>query len=222
MVGGPFPKDPTLEIERSLFAEGRRTVAGVDEAGRGPLAGPVVAAAIRLSPEDCARLETLGLRDSKLLSARRREELYETLQVTADIGVSVVGAATIDRIGIAAANHRAMCRAVARLREAPDFVLVDGSGLPDWDVPCRAVVAADRRCLSVAAASIVAKVTRDRIMTELDLLYPGYGFAQHKGYSTGLHLERLRAIGPSPVHRRSFAPMRLTGAGEVGSGDLAA
>jgi ribonuclease HII len=212
--------EPTLNLERALLADGHRRITGVDEAGRGPLAGPVVAAAVQVAPEDWARLATLGVRDSKLLSPQRREALFAELRTLADIGVSVIAAEAVDRLGIAVATYLAMRRAVARLDRAPEFALVDGNRLPDWDQPSRAVVAADRTCLSVAAASVVAKVTRDRIMCELDCLYPGYGFARHKGYGTEGHLERLAALGPSPIHRRSFAPVRLCAA--LGTPQLAA
>jgi ribonuclease HII len=191
--------------ERALRARGIFLVAGVDEAGRGPLAGPVVAAAVIL-PDDCT-LE--GLDDSKKLSAKKREYFHAMLTVRADIhwGIGQAEVAEIDRLNILRATHLAMARAVAALPRKPDHALVDGLPVRGLTVPHTTLVAGDTLSLSIAAASIMAKVTRDRLMTALDAEYPQYGFARHKGYGVREHLEALRSHGPSPVHRRSFQPV---------------
>jgi ribonuclease HII len=191
--------------ERALRARGIFLVAGVDEAGRGPLAGPVVAAAVIL-PDDCT-LE--GLDDSKKLSAKKREYFHAMLTVRADIhwGIGQAEVAEIDRLNILRATHLAMARAVAALPRKPDHALVDGLPVRGLTVPHTTLVAGDTLSLSIAAASIMAKVTRDRLMTALDAQYPQYGFARHKGYGVREHLEALRSHGPSPVHRRSFQPV---------------
>ena len=191
--------------ERRLRAEGLRLIAGVDEAGRGPLAGPVVAAAA-VVPIPC-RLP--GLADSKLLSAGQRERLFELIQRRAiSIGIGVADVRMVDRLNVLRATHFAMRQAIAQLDPEPELALVDGRGLPEAPVPQRGVVRGDRLCGSIAAASIVAKVVRDRLMAELDERYPEYGFGQHKGYATPYHLARLRELGPCPEHRMSFAPVR--------------
>ena len=191
--------------ERALRARGIFLVAGVDEAGRGPLAGPVVAAAVIL-PDDCT-LE--GLNDSKKLTAKKREHFHAMLTVRADIhwAIGQADVAEIDRLNILRATHLAMARAVAALPRKPDHALVDGLPVRGLPVPHTALVAGDTLSLSIAAASIIAKVTRDRLMTALDAEYPQYGFARHKGYGVREHLEALRSHGPSPVHRRSFQPV---------------
>jgi ribonuclease HII len=191
--------------ERALHARGIFLVAGVDEAGRGPLAGPVVAAAVIL-PADCT-LE--GLDDSKKLTAKKREHFHAVLTVRADIhwGIGQADVAEIDRLNILRATHLAMVRAVEALPRKPGHALVDGLPVRGLPVPHTAVVAGDTLSLSIAAASIMAKVTRDRLMIALDAEYPQYGFARHKGYGVREHLEALRSHGPSPVHRRSFQPV---------------
>jgi ribonuclease HII len=191
--------------ERALHARGIFLVAGVDEAGRGPLAGPVVAAAVIL-PDDCT-LE--GLDDSKKLTAKKREHFHAVLTVRADIhwGIGQADVAEIDRLNILRATHLAMVRAVEALPRKPGHALVDGLPVRGLPVPHTAVVAGDTLSLSIAAASIMAKVTRDRLMIALDAEYPQYGFARHKGYGVREHLEALRSHGPSPVHRRSFQPV---------------
>jgi ribonuclease HII len=179
-------------------------VAGVDEAGRGPLAGPVVAAAVILDP---AR-PIAGLRDSKALSPQRRAALAAVIRERSlawAVGVSDV--AEIDVINILQATLRAMRRAVTALAVTPGEVLVDGNVLPRLDCPARAIVKGDRDVVAISAASIIAKTTRDAMLDDLDGLYPGYGFAQHKGYPTAAHLAALARLGPCPVHRRSFAPV---------------
>ena len=192
---------PDMSFETEARASGFLHVAGVDEAGRGPLAGPVVAGAAIL-PEHLEGLP--GLNDSKQLTAAKREALFAALLERADVHCSVGIASTeeIDRLNILRATHLAMARAVEGLSLRPDFCLVDG--LP---VPHRAIVKGDGRSLSIAAASVLAKVTRDRMMTEADAEFPQYGFAKHKGYGTKVHMEALRKHGPCPLHRRSFAPV---------------
>lgn len=187
--------------------------AGVDEAGRGPLAGPVVAAAVIL--DELHPIQ--GLRDSKQLTERRREHLYEEIRAKA-LCCSVAEASVdeIDRLNILQATLLAMQRAVQGLRLRPHGVLVDGNRLPVLDVPCEAVVQGDAKVTAIAAASILAKVHRDRLCADLDVRYPAYGFATHKGYSTAMHLAALREHGACPQHRRSFAPVAaVLGLGQV-------
>ena len=185
-------------------AAGRR-IAGVDEAGRGPLAGPVVAAAVILDP---AR-PIPGIDDSKLLSPQRREALDAEIRARA-VGWAIAraGVEVIDAINVLEATMQAMREAVVRLDPAPEQVLVDGNRCPDLPCPARAVVRGDAAVVAIGAASILAKVARDREMVEMDRRYPGYGFARHKGYGTRAHREALLRLGPSPIHRRSFAPVR--------------
>ncbi len=181
-------------------------MAGVDEAGRGPLAGPVVAAAVIL-PFPCA---IQGIDDSKRLPVARREALFAAIcEHALAVATALADAATIDRVNILEATRRAMRRAVLGLSPAPDYVLTDAVTLPDLPCPHRAIIHGDRLSLSIAAASIVAKVTRDRLLADLDRQYPEYGFAAHKGYATREHLVRLARHGACPEHRRSFAPVRL-------------
>lgn len=184
-------------------------IAGVDEVGRGSLAGPVVAAAVVL-PLRSRRLRPAlsGLRDSKQLSALQREDLFRRILDTAEgVGVGSSSHHVVDRDGIASANRRAMLRAVAALAEKPEALLLDAFPLPECSLPQLAVVKADARSLSVAAASVVAKVIRDRWMAHWDRRFPQYGFARHKGYATGAHLDALAQYGPCPLHRRSFRPL---------------
>lgn len=197
--------DELLRPERECWAEGFCFVAGVDEAGRGPLAGPVVAAAV-VFPRGVL---LPCVNDSKQLSENAREELYNAIFSVPDvqIGIGEADVETIDLMNILNATHLAMRRAVEQLRQA-DFVLVDGRPVKGLPLPSRAMVKGDAKSASIAAASIVAKVHRDRLMVELDALYPQYGFASHKGYGTAEHLEALRNYGVTPVHRRSFRPVR--------------
>ncbi len=180
-------------------------VAGVDEAGRGPLAGPVVAGAVILDP---AR-PVSGLRDSKQLSASRRESLYDEITDKAlawSVGRAEAG--EIDRINILQATLLAMQRAVNALQPCAEHALIDGNRCPQLAIPAQAIVKGDSRVAVISAASIIAKVTRDREMIELDLQYPGYGLAQHKGYPSRAHIEALEVLGLTPQHRRSYAPVR--------------
>ena len=192
-----------LVLEDAARAEGRRVVCGVDEAGRGPLAGPVVAAAVVLGSDVPA-----GLDDSKKLTAARREALFAKVLATATVCVASASAQTIDRINVRAAALDAMGRAVAGLETPADFALIDGDALPP--LPCAAwtVVGGDGLSASIAAASIVAKVVRDRMMVRADAVWPRYGFASHKGYGSAAHVAALGAHGPCPLHRRTFAPVR--------------
>ncbi|HEX4085892.1 MAG TPA: ribonuclease HII [Chthoniobacteraceae bacterium] len=195
----------TLKHENALRKAGVRSIAGIDEAGRGPLAGPVVAAAVIL-PE---RFRFASIDDSKKLAAGLREEIYETLVSRLDIcwAVSIVEHDEIDRCNILRASHEAMRRAVRALTTPPDHALIDGLPVRPFPIPHTAIVQGDGQSKSIAAASILAKVTRDRIMLRMDTEYPAYGFAQHKGYATGLHLDRLKAHGPCPIHRKTFLPV---------------
>ena len=197
----PPPSAP-YRFELEAWRAGVARVAGIDEAGRGPLAGPVVAAAVIISPERRIR----GLRDSKVLPRERRDELFELIRRRAlAIGVGIVGHETIDRVNILQATRLAMQEALAGLAVAPELVITDFVALPALACPQKNLVAGDARCATVAAASIVAKVTRDRIMLDLDKQFPEYGFAQHKGYGTPEHLAVLDRLGPCPIHRRTFA-----------------
>ncbi len=192
--------------ERRAAALGYGVVAGVDEAGRGPLAGPIVAAACHIPP---GRL-IAGVNDSKKLSPEQRERLFEILKADADVQctVGIVDVVTIDQINIYQATLRAMLAAVAQLRRPPDYILVDGLKLPHPHIPTERIVGGDASCFAIAAASIIAKVTRDRLMRVLHQRYPVYGFNQHKGYGTPQHLEALQKYGPCPEHRRTFEPIK--------------
>lgn len=188
-------------------------VAGVDEAGRGPLAGPVVAASV-IFPHawfEASFDERLrDLNDSKQLTARQREEFFSILTSNPNIcfALAVVDAETIDRINILQATHRAMNEALAQLQPQPEHVLVDGRPVKSMSLPNTALVKGDARSYSIAAASVLAKVTRDRLMLAFDAQFPDYGFAEHKGYGTPQHLAAIAAYGPCPIHRRSFAPFK--------------
>jgi ribonuclease HII len=188
-------------FDDSLRDAGFPVVAGVDEAGRGPLAGPVVAAAVVLPRAK----HPVGIDDSKRLSARKREAVFsEILRFAVEVSVGVAWQDEIDEVNIRVASLRAMARAVDKLCAVPNLVLVDGKDLPDLLLPAVALVHADARSESVAAASIVAKVVRDALMCEFHTAYPEYGFDRHKGYPTPEHLRRLAVLGPCPLHRRSF------------------
>ena len=196
----------SLRHERALHKAGVELIAGIDEAGRGPLAGPVVAAAVILPDKFRHKILT----DSKQLSAATRDAIYEEFMALTGLvwSVCVVDHEEIDRINILRATHQAMRRAVAALTVQPQHVLIDGLPVRPFPIPQTALVGGDGASFSIAAASIIAKVTRDRIMVEMDALYPGYKFSQHKGYGTAEHLDILRTNGPCPIHRRSFLPVR--------------
>jgi ribonuclease HII len=203
-----FPDSPDLKLERKHARSFGGKLCGVDEAGRGPWAGPVVTAAVIL---DYDRVPE-GLNDSKKLTETRREELFEQIVTSAYVSVASASPATIDRANIRAATLRAMVRAVRHLPLVPDYVLIDGRDVPfGLTQPGQALIKGDGRCLCVAAASIVAKVTRDRMMVDLERDCPGYGFARHKGYGVPEHQAALQKFGPSPHHRMSFKPVRLVG-----------
>jgi ribonuclease HII len=194
---------PTFRRERAAMKRGVWPVAGCDEAGRGPLAGPVVAAAVILDPKRVPR----GLDDSKKLDRETREKLHAKICATAEVAVAIAPPARIDRDNILRASLWALARAVAALPVRPRLVFVDGRDRIDSSCDCEAVISGDAIIASIAAASIVAKVTRDRLMTRLGLLYPGYGFENHKGYSVPAHFDALARLGPTIHHRRSFAPV---------------
>jgi ribonuclease HII len=197
----PPPSAP-YRFEAQAWRTGVTRVAGLDEAGRGPLAGPVVAAAVILDPGRRVR----GVADSKLLTAERREELFAVIYESAvAVGVGIVDHVTIDRVNILQATKRAMAEAIRALAVTPELVITDFVSVPALTCPQRNIVDADARCATVAAASIVAKVTRDRLMLEADKQFPEYGFARHKGYGTPDHLAALDRYGACPIHRRSFS-----------------
>lgn len=176
-------------------------ICGIDEAGRGPLAGPVVAGAVIL-PKDC---EILYLNDSKKLSASKRERLYEEIMekaIAAEVGMA--GPARIDQINILQATYEAMRQAISKLGVTPDILLNDAVTIPETEIRQVPIIKGDAKCVSIAAASIIAKVTRDRLMVQYDEILPGYGFAKHKGYGSAEHIEAIRRLGPSPIHRQTF------------------
>ena len=206
-AAGETMAGPGFDYERELLTTGAGPVCGVDEAGRGPLAGPVSAAAVILDPTFLPE----GVDDSKKLAAPARELLYDhILDRAVAVGIGFASVAEIERINIRAASLLAMARAIRALPLAAGHALIDGNALPD-ELPCRAraIVSGDALCLSIAAASIVAKVTRDRLMNRLHLVHPKYGFATNAGYSTAAHLAALDRHGPTAHHRRGFAPVRL-------------
>ncbi len=194
---------PNFSRERRAIALGQ-IVCGVDEAGRGPLAGPVVAAAVVLDPGNLIK----GLNDSKQLTENTRNSLFELITAKARFGIGIVEADVIDRINILQATFLAMQRAVAALASPPSLALVDGNRAPPLSCSVETIIRGDGKCMSIAAASIIAKVTRDRLMQDAHHLYPHYGFSNHKGYGTEAHLAAIAAHGPCPLHRMSFSPMK--------------
>ena len=203
---------PDMTLERAC---GHAPVCGVDEAGRGPWAGPVSAGAVILDPDRIPK----GLNDSKKLSAKARAALEIEIKETAIAwGVGLASIEEIDALNILHAAGLAMCRAIEALAVTPAFALVDGNYRFKLPCPIKTVIKGDSLSCSIAAASILAKEARDRIMVEMDGLYPGYGFAGHKGYHAAVHVEGLRRLGPSPIHRMSWAPVKLALAGELGGG----
>ena len=198
---------PDFEFEKKYHAQGFNRIVGIDEAGRGPWAGPVVAAAVMLYPQNTNGALLAELDDSKKLSAPKRDALYEALQQSADVGVGKASVEEIDTINILQATFLAMTRAVESLPSAPDFALVDGNKLPPLSCPAEAIIKGDSRSLSIAAASIIAKVTRDRIMTELGEIHPGYAWEKNKGYGTKAHQAGLEQRGVTEHHRKSYRPI---------------
>ena len=205
---------PNFDHENDLKSQGYELIAGIDEVGRGALAGPVVASAVILPHP--ANLAWLGLvRDSKQLNSRQRESLFDLINREAvAVGIGIVPSQVIDSINILKATKLAMMQAVEKLPKQPHFLIIDRVTLSQCPIPQRGITRGDKLCLSIACASIVAKVTRDRMMEEFDQIHPGYGFAQHKGYGTGEHISCLRKLGPSPIHRLYFAPVRDVIAGQ--------
>lgn len=202
---GPTPEE-MLARERTLWASGVECVAGIDEVGIGPLAGPVVAAAVVFAPDQSVE----GVRDSKLLTKKQRARLDEEIRAKAvGIGVGVVSPKEVDALNPYQAGIRAMQLAVRSLPTPPGHLLIDARKLPDVETPQTSIVRGDRSVHAIAAASIIAKVHRDTLMRDIDESYPGYGFARHVGYATAAHLEALRRLGPCPIHRQSYAPVRL-------------
>ncbi|HBA72916.1 MAG: ribonuclease HII [Geobacteraceae bacterium GWC2_55_20] len=199
-----LPAD-TLAYEKFAHTQGFQRIAGVDEVGRGPLAGPVMAAAVILPPG----LQIPGIDDSKKLSPLKREILFDVITSKAlAIGTGIVEPEVIDSINILQATRLAMLNAVGQLSPLPDFLLIDGITPINTSIPQKTIKKGDSLSLSIAAASIIAKVTRDRLMVEMDKLYPGYGFAGHKGYGSALHLEAIRRLGPCPIHRLTFGGVK--------------
>ena len=202
MIGASMPPDLTAEV---AYAGKDATICGVDEAGRGPWAGPVVAAAVVLD-RGCI---PPGLDDSKKLTPRRRAVLFDAIRTAASVGVGIASVEEIDALNILRANDLAMLRAIGALQPAPEAALIDGNRVPPG-LPCRAraLVGGDGRSLSIAAASIIAKVTRDRLMVRCEPAFAGYGLSAHKGYPTAVHRQALIRLGPTRLHRRTFAPVR--------------
>ncbi len=195
----------TLKFEKAAHGSGFTYVAGIDEAGRGPLAGPVMAAAVILP----AGFSIIGVDDSKKLTPCKREKLFDIIMEQAmSVGVGMVNPEDIDRINILQATRRAMLAAVQQLSPQPDYLLIDGISTIDSTIPQKTIIKGDSLSLSIAAASIIAKVTRDRLMSEMDATYPGYGFAGHKGYGSAAHMEAIRRLGPSPIHRLTFGGVK--------------
>lgn len=195
----------TLKFEKTAHSNGFTYVAGIDEAGRGPLAGPVMAAAVILP----AGLSIIGVDDSKKLTPDKREKLFEIIMAQAlAVGVGIMSPAEIDRINILQATRHAMRAAVQQLSPRPDYLLIDGISTIDSTIPQKTIKKGDSLSLSIAAASIIAKVTRDRFMIEMDSNYPGYGFSGHKGYGSAAHLDAIRRLGPSPIHRLTFGGVK--------------
>ena len=208
MKGRALSQFPNLDEEDKLKSQGYELIAGIDEVGRGALAGPVVASAVILPhPASLPWFELV--RDSKELNSRKRESLFDLINKEAvAVGIGIVPSQVIDSMNILKATKLAMMQAVEKLLKQPSFLLIDRVTLSQCPIPQRGITRGDKLCLSIACASIIAKVTRDRMMEELDQIYPGYGFAQHKGYGTRKHMSCLQKLGPSPIHRLYFAPVR--------------
>jgi len=199
-----------LKEEKNIFNLGYKLIGALDEAGRGPLCGPVVAACVLVRPEFVIGDALKTINDSKKLSEKKREALFDLIKENfLEVSVGICDHITIDRINILQASFLAMKKALGALRQKPDFLLLDGKfPIPNISTPQKPVISGDALVFSIAAASIIAKVTRDRIMREMHEIYPNYGFDQHKGYGTRIHMERLAEFGPCAIHRRSFGPVR--------------
>lgn len=195
-----------LAEERKIFSSGIKLIGAMDEAGRGPLAGPVVAACVVFNANFSINNDLLEVNDSKKLTALKREKLFEFIkQNFIEVSIGLCDHRTIDKINILQAAFLAMKKAIGSLKNKPDFLMIDGSlRLPNCSTPQQAFVKGDEKIFSIAAASIIAKVSRDRLMLTMDKIYPNYGFGKHKGYGTKLHLEKLKQFGPCPIHRLSF------------------
>ncbi|KPL82157.1 ribonuclease HII [Thermanaerothrix daxensis] len=207
----PFevPASPNLTFERRLWAQGARLVAGLDEAGRGAWAGPVAAGCVILPPEEKVLAHLSGLRDSKQHTPAQRERWAERIRgIALAWGVGMASVEEIDRLGILPATRLAMMRALEAAAWRADYLLIDALRLPELDLPQLALIKGDQRALSIAAAAVLAKTARDARMREYDAQYPGYGFAHHKGYGVPAHRAALARLGPCPLHRHSFAPVR--------------
>jgi ribonuclease HII len=204
------PPDPDLSFECALWEAGIYNIAGIDEAGRGPIAGPVAAAAVILPPDPDMAVKLKGVRDSKQMTADDREYWAGCLKIlVADWGVGFASAEEIDQSGIISAIRLAVARALSKLVIRPEHLLLDYLRMPDSAYPQTALIKGDSRCISIAAASILAKTARDAHLCELDGLYPGYGFASNKGYCTPDHMIALNELGPCPIHRYSFRPIKI-------------
>lgn len=202
-------KAPHLRAERALWRRGYRYLAGLDEVGRGSWAGPLVAAAVILPDQARALRHLDGVRDSKQLTPRQREIFAQRVrEVALAVGIGLVSPRIVDEWGVVEATRQAMRLALDNLALAPDYLLIDALHLDQVAVPQRSLVDGDARCVTIAAASVVAKVHRDRLMASLEALYPGYGFARHKGYGTRQHRQALQDLGPTQLHRFSFKPLR--------------
>ena len=200
---------PTFEEEFLARKYGYKTIAGVDEVGRGPIAGPVVSGALVFDIGLDLKW-VYDIRDSKQLSDKQRRRIVDGMdQEGVNRGLGIVSASEIDKIGIVAATKLSMVQAVGKLKGRPDFLLIDAVDLEETGIDYKSIIKGDQTCASIAAASVMAKVTRDKIMLEEDKKYPQYHFAKHKGYPTKNHMEQLKRFGPSPIHRRSFAPVKL-------------
>ena len=193
------------ELERSLFDRGIKVIAGVDEAGRGPLAGPVVAAAVIIPPDYNF---VTKIADSKKLTVRQRQASFDEIKQNCEYSYSVISEQDIDRDNILNASLYAMGQALTKLKTEPEWVLVDGPHCPDIKYPCSPIINGDAKSISIASASIMAKVIRDAIMLKYDKIYPEYGFASHKGYGTKAHFKAISEYGPCPIHRKTFQPIK--------------
>lgn len=217
MIPNHLPESPTLDLERALWVNGALWIAGIDEAGRGALAGPVAAAAVILPQIRNFTLELKGVRDSKKMTPAQRESWNRTIRESAvTYGVGLASAQEIDELGILPATKLAAKRAIDALSVIPDHLLIDHFQMPDLNTPQTSIPKGDAISLSIAAASVLAKTTRDAILCELDNVYPGYGFADHKGYGTAIHREAIANLGPTPAHRMTFAPLNSINTREFG------